>query len=211
LCKTIHTHTNFPLLLLPDSSFFIPPATAAVSDVNGSPMAVSDRTWDRLIETEVGNRDHKLYGGSQYHRALREFHLATRCLRTPVISEDEIANAAGLGESHDGVNFLHAACVISLEKARVSFEPMLTALQLRMTHVMDRLCPVTEYMVRENRERAKLRTTRYVDKDSSGNGGKEGLNLENAMDIAQNPQFKQLIRSIFEDFVRRCSDAVSAV
>jgi hypothetical protein len=171
-------------------------------------MAVSDRTWDRLVESEVGNRDHRLYGGSQYHRTLREFHLATRCLRTPVISEDEIANAAGLGDTHDGVNFLHASCVIALEKARMSFEPMLSALQLRMTHVMDRLCPVAEYMVRENRERTKLRSARYVDKDNADSGiNKESL--ENAMDISQNPQFRQLIRNIFEDFVRRCSDAVS--
>ena len=169
-------------------------------------MAVSDRTWDRLVETEVGHKNHRLYGGSQYHRTLREFHLAAKCLRLPSIGEDEIANAAGLGESHDGVNFLHAACVIALEKARVSFEPMLYSLQIRMTHVMDRLCPVAEYMLREGRDRAKLTTSL---EEYEGTTGDEHGSVGQQMDISQNPQFRNLIRTIFERFVRKCSDSVS--
>jgi hypothetical protein len=167
-------------------------------------MAVSDRTWERLVEAEVGHKDHRLYGGSQYHRTLREFNLAAKCLRIPSIAEDEIANAAGLGESHDGVNFLHAACTIALEKARVSFEPMLHGLQIRMTHVMDRLCPVAEYMLREGRDRAKLTTSleEYEGTD------KANESVGQAMDISQNPQFRNLIRTIFEKFVRKCSDSV---
>jgi len=164
-------------------------------------MAVSDRTWERLVDTEVGNRDHRLYGGAQYHRTLREFHLATRCLRLPSIAEDEIANAAGMGDTHDGVNFLHASCTIALEKARVSFDPMLHALQLRMKHVMNRLCPVTEYMLRESRERSK---------GIPFSAAESALDsIDQAMDISQNPQFRQLIRTIFEKFVQQCSDSVS--
>lgn len=163
-------------------------------------MAVSDRTWERLVDTEVGNRDNKLYGGSQYHRTLREFHLATRCLRLPSIAEDEIANAAGIGDTHDGVNFLHAACTIALEKARVSFDPMLHALSLRMQHVFNRLGPVAEYMLRENRERKKL--VPFGPDDAST------TSIDQAMDISQNPQFRQVIRSIFEKFVQKCSDSV---
>jgi hypothetical protein len=168
-------------------------------------MAVSDRTWERLVEADVGNTNHRLYGGSQYHRTLREFHLAARCLRTPTIAEDEIANAAGMGETHDGVNFLHAACVIAVEKARVSFEPLLGALSLRMAHVMDRLCPVTEYMLREGRERSKVASFTNLELDTLGS---EKGRIEQSMDISQNPQFRQLIRSIFEKFVRSCADSV---
>jgi hypothetical protein len=176
------------------------------SDVQGCPMAVSDRTWERLVEADVGNTNHRLYGGSQYHRTLREFHLASRCLRTATIGEDEIANAAGMGETHDGVNFLHAACVIAVEKARVSFEPLLGALSLRMAHVMDRLCPVTEYMLREGRERSKVSSfTNNLNIDELD--GEKGR-IEQSMDISQNPQFRQLIRSIFEKFVRSCADSV---
>lgn len=170
-------------------------------------MSVSDRTWDRLVETEVGHNEHRLYGGSQYHRTLREFNLATKCLRLPTISEDEIANAAGVGTSHDGVNFLHAACVIALEKARVSFEPLLEALRVRVTHVMERLCPVAEYMLRENEEREKASSSSYnfVD-DESENGSRGSFNR--ATDVSQNPQFRQLVRRIFEKFVQKCSNSV---
>ena len=34
------------------------------------------------------------------------------------VTEDEIANAAGVSDMHDGVNFMRAACVIAVEKVR---------------------------------------------------------------------------------------------
>jgi hypothetical protein len=170
-------------------------------------MAVSDRTWERLVDSEVGNRDHRLYGGAQYHRSLREFTLAAKCLRTPLITEDEIANAAGIGATHDGVNFLHASCVIALEKAHQSFEPLLGTLIIRMTHVMTRLCPVTEYMLREDRDRGKL--SNFRKRVSVQDESDEAIDkAEQAMDISQNPQFRELVRAIFGKFVADCADKV---
>lgn len=52
-------------------------------------------------------------------------------MTSPPVSEDEIANAAGMGDVHDGVNFMRAACVIAVEKAKASFEPML---EVQYTH-----------------------------------------------------------------------------
>jgi hypothetical protein len=63
------------------------------------------------------------------------------------VSEDEIANAAGVGDMHDGVNFMRAACVIAVEKARVSFEPMLETLRHRSVYIMKRLYEVVEFML----------------------------------------------------------------
>lgn len=178
-------------------------ASGAFNDVQGCPMSVSDRTWEQLLVTEVGNTRHRLYGGSQYHRVLREFNLATRCLRLPTITEDEIANAAGMGESHDGVNFLRAACVIALEKAQISFDPLLEALRLRVSHIMGKLCPVSEYMIRQKNER---RTSSYH--SLSGSGGSNQDDVGNyATDITQNPQFRQLVRTLFDDFVHKCSES----
>jgi hypothetical protein len=171
-------------------------------------MAVSDRTWHRLVVTEVGNRDHRLYGGSQYHRVLREFNLATRCLRLPTITEDEIANAAGIGDVHDGVNFLRAACVIALEKAQISFDPLLEALKSRVTHVMSRLCPVGEHMIRQRQER-KLSSFGYSFEERINSHDNSGG--DSATDVTQNPQFQQLIQTIFEQFVQKCSDSVSSI
>ena len=168
-------------------------------------MAVSDRTWDRLVESEVGNKESRLYGGAQYHRSLREFHLASKCLKVPMITEDEIANAAGVGETHDGVNFLQASCVIAIEKARISFEPMLQTLVFRMTHVMGRLFPVTEYMLREQRDRAKVNNFKMPGKAKDNTALED---IEEAMDISQNPQFREVIRGIYEQFVEDCANSV---
>ncbi len=107
-------------------------------------------SWQRLIEIEVGNSKHKLFGGAQYHRAMREFTVAAKHMRTPLVTEDEIANAAGMGDVHDGVNFMRAACVIAVEKAQQSFEPMLESLRHRTTHIMRRLFPVVESIVKRN-------------------------------------------------------------
>eukprot|EP00984_Skeletonema_dohrnii_P036091 scaffold36657_cov139-Skeletonema_dohrnii-CCMP3373.AAC.2 len=161
-------------------------------------MSVSERTWEHLLQAEVGNTQHRLYGGSQYHRALREFNLATRCLRLPTITEDEIANAAGIGETHDGVNFLRAACVIALEKAQMSFDPLLDAFRLRIGHIMGRLCPVSEYMIRQKHER-KAASYQYLRDGPTNN---EGFST----DITHNPQFRQLVRTLFDQFVQNCSD-----
>ena len=50
-------------------------------------------------------------------------------------TEEKIANAAGIGigETRDGVNFLRAACVIALEEAQMSFDPLFDAFRLRKT------------------------------------------------------------------------------
>jgi len=172
-------------------------------DIQGCPMAVTDRTWVRLINTEVGNVNHRLYGGAQYHRVMREFNLASRCLRLPTITEDEIANAAGMGDTHDGVNFLRAACVISLEKARTSFDPLLESLRVRMIHVMGKVCPISEYTIAQKRERAgsSYRRGRMADLTRMSDEDKSPT------DIAQNAQFRQLIRTIFDRFVQKCSDS----
>ena len=157
-----------------------------------------------LVETEVGNHAHRLYGGAQYHRVMREFNLATRCLRLPTISEDEIANAAGMGETHDGVNFLRAASIISLEKARCSFDPLLNALRIRMGHTMTRLCPIAEFMLNHKRERD---SNVYSTADLFGNMDhpRDGK----GPDISQNAQFLSLVRTIYDKFVNECTHQVS--
>ena len=45
---------------------------------------------------------------------------------------------------------MRAACVIAVEKAKSSFEPMLEALRHRSVHIMRRLFPVVEDMVRRS-------------------------------------------------------------
>lgn len=119
---------------------------------------INSEGWQRLMEMEVGNSRHKLFGGAQYHRAVREFTVAVRHMRSPVVTEDEIANAAGIGDVHDGVNFMRAACVIAVEKAQSSFEPMLEALRHRASHIMRRMLPVVEDMLRKGSNTIPIET-----------------------------------------------------
>ena len=63
---------------------------------------IQSEPWQRLLELEVGNCRHRLFGGAQYHRAIREFTVAVRHMSVPAVTEDEIANAAGMGDVHDG-------------------------------------------------------------------------------------------------------------
>ncbi len=43
----------------------------------------------------------------------------------PDISREEIVNACGMEDTHDGVNYVRTACVIAVSKARDMFEPFL--------------------------------------------------------------------------------------
>ncbi len=121
---------------------------SSVRPADAIEAADSDPRMDRLLELEVGNAEHRLFGGGQYHRCLREFSFAVQHMPSPEVTEDEIANAAGMGDMHDGVNFMRAACVIAVEKARLSFDPMLDSLRARTSHVMKRLSGIVEYILR---------------------------------------------------------------
>ena len=109
--------------------------------------AAQAEAWRRIVGAEVGNSEHKLFGGAQYHRALREFSSAVKHMNTVVVTDDEIANAAGVGDHHDGVNFMRAACVLALNKAQGTFDPMLQGLQYRCSHIMHRLFPVVDELI----------------------------------------------------------------
>merc|ERR1719263_2403797 len=76
-----------------------------------------------------------------------------------------------------------------------------------MMHVMNRLCPVTEYMLREARDRSQISSLSYVENDEAELEKSTMESVEQAMDISQNPQFRQLIRRVFEKFVQKCSDS----
>ena len=45
------------------------------------------------------------------------------CMQCPEVTREEIANACGLEDLHDGVNYMRTACVIAVTKAQQMFEP----------------------------------------------------------------------------------------
>ncbi|KAJ0088427.1 hypothetical protein Patl1_33022 [Pistacia atlantica] len=73
----------------------------------------------------IPNAGMRLYGGAQYHRAMAEFRFVVGGMKCPPITREEIVNACGVEDIHDGTNYSRTACVIAVAKARDTFEPFL--------------------------------------------------------------------------------------
>jgi hypothetical protein len=141
-------------------------------------------SWKNILDLEVGNAKHKLFGGAQYHRAIREFTSAVRHMPPPPVTEDEIANAAGMGDMHDGVNFMRAACVLAMQKAQNTFDPLLDAMRIRSTYIMGRLFDVVADIVTPH--------VRRIHSDPA----------LSADTVAKSTAFQDVIHTIYEKFVQ---------
>ncbi|GBF91812.1 dynamin ARC5 [Raphidocelis subcapitata] len=113
----------------------------AFVSTNGEPLP---------LPSALPNANMRLYGGAQFHRAMAEFRLAVGRLTCPDISREEIVNACGVDDVHDGVNFVRTACVIAVSKAREVFEPFVHQLGYRLAHVLRRLLPVSMFLLQRD-------------------------------------------------------------
>jgi hypothetical protein len=93
------------------------------------------------------NAHMRLYGGAQYHRAMAEFRAAVGGLACPDIAREEIVNACGVDDFHDGVNYTRTACVIAVAKARDLLEPVIHQLGFRFAHVLRRMLPIAMHLL----------------------------------------------------------------
>ncbi|CAA6660413.1 unnamed protein product [Spirodela intermedia] len=98
------------------------------------------------------NAGMRLYGGAQYHRAMAEFRLVVGNTKCPPITREEIVNACGVEDIHDGTNYSRTACVIAVAKARDTFEPFLHQLGSRLLHILKRLLPISVYLLQKDGE-----------------------------------------------------------
>ncbi|KAL5060162.1 hypothetical protein RYX36_031766, partial [Vicia faba] len=57
---------------------------------------------DMFLTKNAGMR---LYGGAQYHRAMAEFHFVVGGIKCTPITREEIVNACGVEDIHDGTNY----------------------------------------------------------------------------------------------------------
>lgn len=87
------------------------------------------------------NAHMRLFGGAQYHRAMAEFRASVGDLTCPDISREEIVNACGVDDFHDGVNYTRTACVIAVSKARDMFEPFLHQVTTQPSAIKSSQCP----------------------------------------------------------------------
>ncbi|KAK3268569.1 hypothetical protein CYMTET_22934 [Cymbomonas tetramitiformis] len=99
---------------------------------------------------ELDNAEMRLMGGAQWTRALQEFRQVVGTVSCPSVNREEIVNACGVDEVHDGINYTRTACVIAVAKAKEAFEPFLHQLGYRLGHVMRRLLQIAMYMMRKD-------------------------------------------------------------
>ncbi|XP_065870181.1 dynamin-like protein ARC5 [Euphorbia lathyris] len=100
----------------------------------------------------IPNAGMRLYGGAQYHRAMAEFRFVAGGAKCPQITREEIVNACGVEDIHDGTNYSRTACVIAVAKARDTFEPFLHQLGNRLLHILKRLLPISVYLLQKDGE-----------------------------------------------------------
>ncbi|KAF2319755.1 hypothetical protein GH714_018553 [Hevea brasiliensis] len=100
----------------------------------------------------IPNAGMRLYGGAQYHRAMAEFRFVVGGIKCPQITREEIVNACGVEDIHDGTNYSRTACVIAVAKARDTFEPFLHQLGNRLLYILKRLLPISVYLLQKDGE-----------------------------------------------------------
>ncbi|KAH9752235.1 Dynamin-like protein ARC5 [Citrus sinensis] len=121
----------------------------------------------------IPNAGMRLYGGAQYHRAMAEFRFVVGGIKCPPITREEIVNACGVEDIHDGTNYSRTACVIAVAKARDTFEPFLHQKEgeylsghevflRRVASAFNNFAESTERACREKCMEDLVSTTRYV-------------------------------------------------
>ncbi|KAL4448820.1 hypothetical protein ABPG77_007537 [Micractinium sp. CCAP 211/92] len=103
-----------------------------------------------VVHEHLPNAHMRLFGGAQYHRAMAEFRAGIGTISCPDISREEIVNACGIDDFHDGVNYTRTACVIAVSKARDLFEPFLHQLGYRLAHVQRRMLPIAMHLLQKD-------------------------------------------------------------
>ncbi|CAL4896661.1 unnamed protein product [Urochloa decumbens] len=118
--------------------------------INGGTFTGSENF--QLPNKMMPNAGMRLYGGAQYHRAMAEFRLVIGSIKCPPITREEIVNACGVEDIHDGTNYSRTACVIAVAKARDTFEPFLHQLGFRLLYILKRLIPISVYLLEKDGE-----------------------------------------------------------
>ncbi|KAA8545573.1 hypothetical protein F0562_020357 [Nyssa sinensis] len=147
-------------LFLTKLSLLLKGTVVAPPDKFGETLQDERANGGAFIETDglqfphklIPNAGMRLYGGAQYHRAMAEFRFVVGGIKCPPITREEIVNACGVEDIHDGTNYSRTACVIAVAKARDTFEPFLHQLGSRLLYILKRLLPISVYLLQKDGE-----------------------------------------------------------
>ncbi|KAL5993080.1 ARP2/3 actin-organizing complex subunit Arc5 [Asimina triloba] len=173
--RTFHDSFLTKLSLLLKGTVVAPPdkfgETLQDERVNGGAFSCTD--GHQFPSKLIPNAGMRLYGGAQYHRAMAEFRFVVGGIKCPPITREEIVNACGVEDIHDGTNYSRTACVIAVAKARDTFEPFLhqkdgeylsghDVFLRRVGTAFNNFAESTERACREKCMEDLVSTTRYV-------------------------------------------------
>ncbi|KAL5174963.1 Dynamin-like protein ARC5 [Glycine soja] len=82
----------------------------------------------------IPNAGMRLYGGAQYHRAMAEFRFLVGGIKCPPITREEIVNACGVEDIHDGTNYSS------------------NQLGSRLLYILKRLLPISVFLLQKDSE-----------------------------------------------------------
>lgn len=86
----------------------------------------------------------------------------------PEIEREEIMNACGVDDFHDGANVIRTACVVGMAKARDTLEPYLTQLGDRLAHIVRRMLPISMYLLQKDGARQMYWNLLYMSRHANG-------------------------------------------
>lgn len=155
------------------------------------------------LPSSLANADMRLYGGAQFHRALAEFRACVGALPCPAISREEVVNACGAEELHDGVNYMRTACVIAVAKAREMLEPLIHQLGYRLSHVLRRMLEVALYMLTSEKDSGATMTLSTLIGGPLQGGAMGGAAAgQPCMLLAAHQQFMARVTGTYHSFIQ---------
>lgn len=152
----------------------------------------------RKIDALIGHAENKLYGGSQYHRAVREMFILTHVSHIMnTVSAEEIAQMSGVTEVHDGPDYLRTVAKLALDKTFAGFEEILMYFYERCKYVMKRMYGAIDYV-------ASQQSTAYVPGGNTAFVNMAGYGVPGYFDRTEElneNEIKETIRQVYDAFV----------
>ena len=98
----------------------------------------------------VENSDKRLFGIAQFNRLMSELRHVMSMNKCTDITREEIINACGIDDVHDGVNYTRVACIVATSKARDSVEPYVHQLGFRAAHIAKRMLEIVYFLMKRD-------------------------------------------------------------
>ena len=127
----------------------------------------SDPELITQIDILIGNAGNKLYGGSQYHRALREMYILAHVSQIMCeVTDEEVAQMSGISGVHDGPDYLRTVSKLALDKTFASFEVILNYFHQRCIYIMKRMFAAADHIVNQNESNSLIGDSSFQSYDA---------------------------------------------